>query len=98
MIHADRETKMVTRIQMETEGIPADFPVQDVTLDLRYGFTPIGDRQYVVPHTLDMRSRDGRARIWNEAEFRLYRKYGTESTITFGDDSAKDEKPPAKKP
>lgn len=98
MINADRDTKMVTRIQMETEGIPADFPVQEVTLDLRYDFTLIGEQQYVVPHTLEMRSRDGTTRVWNEAEFRLYRKYGTESKIVFDDGAAKEDKPPAKKP
>jgi len=98
-IWADVDTKMVMRIKMECEGIPRDFAIQAVSLDLRYDFSPIGEQLYVVPLTMDLRSREERAAVWNEAEFRLYRKYGTESKITFDEGQPKDQpqKPPAKK-
>ncbi len=82
-IYADRETGRVMRIRMECDDIPADFPIQDVSLDLNYDFTKISDQQFVLPLKAELRSREGRLLIWNEIEFHLYRKFGTESSITF---------------
>lgn len=83
LIYADRETGMVMRIRMECDDIPADFPIQQVSLDLNYDFTKIADQEFVLPLKADLRSREGRFLVWNEIEFHLYRKFGTESSITF---------------
>ena len=101
MIYAAADTSAVVRITLETEQIPADFPVQDVKLDLRYGVAKISDQEYMLPVKWDMRSRDGKYLSWNSAEFTLYRKFETTTTLSFGsadDDTKKeDPKPPVKK-
>jgi hypothetical protein len=83
LIYADRETGMVMRIRMECDDIPADFPIQQVSLDLNYDFQKVSDQEFVLPLRADLRSREGRFLVWNQIEFHLYRKFGTESTIKF---------------
>jgi hypothetical protein len=83
LIYADRATGRVMRISMECDDIPTDFPIQKVSLDLNYDFTKIADQEFVLPLKADLRSREGRFLVWNEIEFHLYRKFGTESSITF---------------
>lgn len=100
-VYADRDTNMVMRIILECEEIPKDFPIQDVKEDLIYNVTKIAEQEFVLPLKYEVRSRDGRYLVWNEAEFRLYRKFGAEASITFDTPeeppkSDKD-KPPVKK-
>lgn len=79
----DQATQMVMRINMQTEGIPADFPVQHVSVLLDYDFGDISGRQYLLPLHSSIRSREGRMEAWNEVSYVSYRKFGTESNITF---------------
>lgn len=113
LIYADRETSMIMRYKFDCEEIPADFPVKDVRLDVNYDWVAIAGQKFVLPLKTEIWSRVGRYATWNEAEFHLYRKFGTESTITFEtpdplpEDKTKEEppvpddkdskKPPAKK-
>jgi len=84
LIYADRDTKMVMRVRLDCDGIPGDFPVQQVTEVLDYDFVKIADQQFVLPLKVDMRSREmPRDLAWNEIEFHLYRKFGAEASITF---------------
>jgi len=87
LIYADRETSEVMRWTLECDDIPADYPVQKVGLDVNYDFITIADRQYVLPIKYSVRSIDqgrrGKQSSWNEADFHLYRKFSTESSITF---------------
>jgi hypothetical protein len=83
LIYADRETKRVMRIKVECDTIPVDFPIQQVSLDLNYDVTKIGDQEFLLPLKSDLHSRQGKFLNWNEVEFRLYRRFGTESSITF---------------
>lgn len=96
VIYAAADSSAVVRITLECEEIPHDFPVQDVKLDLRYGIAKISDQEYMVPVKWDMRSRDGKYLSWNSAEFALYRKFETTSTLKFDTDDA-DSKPDSKK-
>ena len=85
-VYVDRDTNMIMRITREAEGIPPDFPVQNVKQDTRYDFHKIGDenpREYLVPATSLITSKSGRIMVKNETEFRLYRKPGTESVIKY---------------
>src|SRR5205807_5849087 len=36
LVYADRDTGIVMRIRLDCEEIPADFPIQNVSLDLNY--------------------------------------------------------------
>jgi hypothetical protein len=111
LVFADRETKVVMRIKMECVGIPADYPIHEVGITLDYAPTKIGEQEYVLPFHFELRSRAAKAVANNDADYKLYRKFGAEATITFGDiepipeDQLKEqpagpdekEKPPVKK-
>jgi hypothetical protein len=83
LVYADRDTGMVMRITMQCDNIPPSFPVQQAGEVLDYDFQKIADREFVLPLKADMRTRAGRIMAWNEIEFRLYRKFGTDTSITF---------------
>jgi hypothetical protein len=84
LIYADRDTKMVLRVRLECDGIPADFPVQQISEVLDYDFVSIADRQYVLPLKADMHSRETPHNlVWNEIEFRSYRRFAADASINF---------------
>jgi hypothetical protein len=83
LIYADVDTKMVMRITMDCDTIPLDFPIQHVDLVLDYAMSQVGEQAYLLPLKSELHSRDGKFLNWNETEFRAYRKFGTESSITF---------------
>jgi hypothetical protein len=87
LIYADRDNTTVMRFKFECEDMPGDFPVKDVRLDVNYDYIKVGGQQYVLPLKTEVKSTAmtprGKFMSWNEAEFHLYRKFGTESSITF---------------
>lgn len=83
LIYADRDTKQVIRIKLDADAIPKDFPIQSVSLDLHYDFANIAGQEYILPLKADLKSSQGRFLTWNEVEFRLYRKFETDTSITF---------------
>ncbi len=92
---------MVMRLHLECDGIPAEFPIQSVSIDQDYDLAEIGGQRYLLPLHSDVRSREGNYRAWNEVTFRNYQKYGTETSITFDttdqpDDKLKEQKPEKK--
>ena len=85
LVYADLQTKEVMRITMETTGIPADFPIQEVKITLDYNPTKIAGQEYVLPYHFELTSKEVKAETTNRADYRLYQKFGAESGITFGD-------------
>ena len=83
LIYADRDTKSIMRITIQCDTIPPDFPIQQVALTLDYDFTKIAEQEFLLPLKSDLHSREGKYLSWNETEFRLYRKFGTESEIKY---------------
>ena len=79
----DDKPYMVMRLTMTADDIPADFPVQEMGLDLNYDYTNISGTPYLLPLKSELHSKDGRYLVKNETEFRLYNKFGTESEIQF---------------
>ncbi len=62
-----------------------------ITLD--YDLIKINEQLFMLPYHYLLTSRTNEANNSNEADFKLYRKYGAEATITFGDvDPVPDEK------
>ena len=82
-IYVDKENGAVMRIKFECDNIPPDFPIQEVSLDLNYGFEKLSDVEFVLPLKAELRSREGKFMIKNEVEFRLYRMFGASSDIKF---------------
>jgi hypothetical protein len=85
LIYADRETGMVMRIKMECEGLPVDFPVQSVDLDMNYDLGKISGVEFLLPLKSEIHSREGKFLVKNEVEFRLYNRFGADTNIQFGD-------------
>jgi hypothetical protein len=103
LVYIDAELPMVVRITMDAENIPASFPIQQASTILDYDFTKIGDAEFMLPLKAEVHMREGKLMIKNEVEFRNYRKFGAETTITFGvpDPLSKDqteEQPVTKQP
>lgn len=83
LVYIDEDTKMVVKIVMQPYDMPVAFPIRDITSSLDYEFETIGDQQYMLPLKSVLTSKRDRLVTRNDIEFRLYRKFGTESTIKF---------------
>jgi hypothetical protein len=100
-VFADRDTNSVMRITMEADDIPDDFPIRSAGETLDYDSRSISGQAFILPIKVVMNMRDGRNVMKNEAEFRLYNKFGADTSIIFSDtpDALPDDKaaePPAK--
>ena len=84
LIFIDDEKHFVHRITLHADGIPMDFPVQEVGLVLDYDYTRIGDSDYLLPLEFELRSREGRSLIKNDVTYDSYRKFNADANITFG--------------
>ncbi len=85
LVYIDKDTEMVLRSTLEPI-LPSGFGVKQATITLDYDFTKVGDvgdNQYLLPLKVLVLSRVGRITTKNEVEFRLYHKYGAESTVKF---------------
>jgi hypothetical protein len=98
-VFVDVDTKMVMRIKHIPYDIPTSFPIQSVETILDYDYTKIGTQEFLLPMRAVVTSRSNRYMSKNEEEFRMYRKFGTDSTIKFEtpdalpEDKTKEEKP-----
>jgi hypothetical protein len=112
LIYADRDTLVITKITMQADNIPAGFPVREASESLDYASQKIGEQAFILPLAVEMDLRNSSNMLFkNDIEFRMYQKFSTEATITFGSPDApppdtkeqplgpgKDEsQPPAKK-
>ncbi|MGA2215949.1 MAG: hypothetical protein ABSH31_21940 [Bryobacteraceae bacterium] len=83
LVYIDEDTKMVVKVVMTPYDMPSTFPIREITSSLDYDLETIGDRQYMLPLKSVLTSKRTRQMTRNDIEFRLYRKFGTESTIKF---------------
>ena len=80
---------------MDADDIPADFPIRSAGESLEYDTVTISGNKFILPTKVDMRMRDGKVLLKNLAEFRLYNKFGADTSIQFdvpdaGDNPTKD--------
>lgn len=83
LIFVDNVSHAVMRITLQAEGIPPSFPIQEASNMLDYDYQKISGADFVLPLRALMRMREGKYLVKNEAEFRLYRKFGAEASISF---------------
>jgi hypothetical protein len=83
LVYIDEDSKTVVKIVMTPYNMPSTFPIHDINTSLDYDFETIGDQQYMLPLKSVLTSKRDRQMTKNDIEFRLYRKFGTESTIKF---------------
>lgn len=85
-VFVDRENNAVMKITLQADDLPAGFPVREVNLTLDYDQQEISAHNFVLPLKAVLTSREGaKFLIKNEVEFRMYRKFSAESTITAVD-------------
>ena len=85
VVYWDPSMNAIMRITLETIGIPSSFPIRDVSITLDYDLTKVGDGMYILPLHYKVDSLHDKFTGSNDADFKLYRKFGAEASITFGD-------------
>ncbi len=83
LVYVDRDTEMVLKVTLEGENIPSSFPISQAGNAVDYDFTKIGEQTYLLPLKAEVRMRTARMVTRNLVEFRLYRKFGADTAITF---------------
>jgi len=84
LVYVDAADGTIARIRRKADDLPPPFPVQDVLQELDYDMIEIGaGKSFILPLKVTVRSRAGKLLTKNEIEFRMYRKFGAEATITF---------------
>ena len=85
-IWIDKETRRVLRIEQHTTGMPQDFPLLNAETVLTYAFVKIDGKPYLLPAGSENLgcSRGSGACTRNTIEFKNYKKFSAESTVTFG--------------
>lgn len=83
LIYVDHDSELIMRLAMQTKGAPPGYPLSHAWSTLDYDFTKIGDQEYVLPLRAEVKMRAAKLLTKNEVEFRLYRKYSADTTITF---------------
>ena len=82
-VYVDPETNMVLRLTREADNLPASFPIQRANSLLDYDFTEVGGRPFLLPLRAEIRMQSERGQNRNVVEFRGYRKFSGESSISF---------------
>ena len=77
--------------------LPAGFAIRESTDTMEYDFRKVGGKQFLVPVSADAGMRRGNYKSENHVEFRDYRKFQGESTISFENLDEKAKTPPDKK-
>jgi hypothetical protein len=83
LVYVDKETERVIRVVIEAQDVPPDFPIQDARTRLDYDFIEIAGGNFLLPLKARVFMRDGRYLSRNDVEFRLYRKFSAEASISF---------------
>jgi hypothetical protein len=103
LVFVDKDSLQVMRVTLEADDIVPSFPIQAAATKLDYDYEDISGQRYLLPLRAEIRMRAGKQLSKNEVEFRMYRKFGADTAITFADVEAplepeKFEEKPATKP
>jgi hypothetical protein len=97
-VYVDKEYSTIVRIAQEADNIPPTFPVKEAKETLDYDFVKIGDSEFFLPLTAEVRLHSGREWAKNVKEFRLYRKFSADAVIKFDAEQSPDDKPKEPQP
>jgi len=95
-VYVEKGPNTIWRITLEPEP-PASFPIQNVYQQLDYRYIDISGQTFLLPIRGQVIMKTAGVGNKNEIEFRSYRKYSADTTITF-DDSDDDTKGAAQQP
>lgn len=85
-IWIDKETSRILRIEQEGRALPLLFPFDSTESSVDYDFVRLGTTQsFLLPVEAEVLTcvRGSRSCMRNKIEFRNYRKFGSESSVTF---------------
>ena len=100
LVYVDKESHQVLRVTLVSENVPADFPIHQAESVLDYDYQTISDHPFLLPLKAENRMRTSDVLTRLDIEFRLYRKFSTESEIKYDtpdplpDDQTKEQTPP----
>jgi hypothetical protein len=87
LVEVDKETHKIMRVTTIADDIPPGFPIKHVESVLDYDFVQLSGRPFLLPLKGNVIATGADFLEKNENEFRIYRKYEAESTISFGDET-----------
>ena len=82
-VYIDDATKMVVRLTAVADEFPPGFDVQRVDLVLDYDFTEVGGNRYLLPARSETKLIALPFAHRNEAEFLQYRKFSSDTSISY---------------
>ena len=82
----DRETYGILRLIYMADAIPPGSPVQRTSVTVDYGDAEIGGKSYLLPLKAVVELQRSWRASRNEVTFHSYRKYSTDSSISFGEE------------
>lgn len=86
-IWIDKESHRTLRIELAAQGMPRNFPLDQVESAVDYDFVVIGDGKYLLPvHSEALSCGRGVGCTRNVIEFRNYKKFTADTSITFDAD------------
>jgi hypothetical protein len=88
-IFIDSKDHFVYRVTLHADGIPSNFPMQDVEISLDFGYTRIGEADYLLPLQFQLSSREGNRLVRNYVDYGNYQKFLADSVVTFGSADAR---------
>jgi hypothetical protein len=83
-VFVQKGSNVILRVTVEPD-MPPGFPIQEVRETIDYKFADISGQQYLLPMAADVLMRHDRMANKNEIEFRSYRRYSADTSITFDD-------------
>jgi hypothetical protein len=95
LVYVDRDTMAIMRVTQDVLETPVGFPINAVRNVLDYDYIDIAGQTFVLPLKASTVSRMGKVLFKNDTEFRMYNRFGTESTITYAPDPLSEDQVPA---
>jgi hypothetical protein len=92
----DEESHMILRLNQHAD-IPAGFPISANNSEIDYDYAPVGGKPFLLPVRAQIVTQSGKYKAENDVEFKEYRKFNTEATISFGTEDEKPKPPSPKK-
>jgi len=81
-VAVDPETGAILHVTQHAV-LPMSFPIRDSSAIVDYNYAEVGGRKYLLPLHAEITMAAGRYKSRNEVEFKDYRKFQTDATITF---------------
>jgi hypothetical protein len=83
-IFINNRDHFIYRVTLHADGIPANFPIQNVEISLDSDYTRIGEADYLLPLQFELSSREGDRLVKNYVAYGDYQKFLAVSVVTFG--------------